>query len=284
MNTPTDARATAVAWDDAAQGWDQHSALIRDWLREATAAMLDAAAIVPGAKVLDVAAGAGDQTLDIAQRVGAQGQVLATDISPGILERAAHKLQAAGWRNVRTLQADAQALGLVGANFDAAVCRLGLMFCASPLLALQSIQLALAPGARFSGLVFAGPEANPCITITMQTALRHAGAAARNPFEPGSLLSLGRPGLMAALLQEAGFERIEVRPLSVPFAAPRCADSLAFVRSAGSPVRELLKPLNAPARERAWAEIAQRLEVFTTPDGWSGPNQLLLFMASKPVA
>lgn len=284
MNTPTDARATAVAWDDAAQGWDQHSALIRDWLREATAAMLDAAAIVPGAKVLDVAAGAGDQTLDIAQRVGAQGQVLATDISPGILERAAHKLQAAGWRNVRTLQADAQALGLVGANFDAAVCRLGLMFCASPLLALQSIQLALAPGARFSGLVFAGPEANPCITITMQTALRHAGAAARNPFEPGSLLSLGRPGLMAALLQEAGFERIEVRPLSVPFAAPRCADYLAFVRSAGSPVRELLKPLNAPARERAWAEIAQRLEVFTTPDGWSGPNQLLLFMASKPVA
>lgn len=284
MNTPTDARATAVAWDDAAQGWDQHSALIRDWLREATAAMLDAAAIVPGAKVLDVAAGAGDQTLDIAQRVGAQGQVLATDISPGILERAAHKLQAAGWCNVRTLQADAQALGLVGANFDAAVCRLGLMFCASPLLALQSIQLALAPGARFSGLVFAGPEANPCITITMQTALRHAGAAARNPFEPGSLLSLGRPGLMAALLQEAGFERIEVRPLSVPFAAPRCADYLAFVRSAGSPVRELLKPLNAPARERAWAEIAQRLEVFTTPDGWSGPNQLLLFMASKPVA
>ena len=284
MNTPTDARATAVAWDDASLGWDQHSALIRDWLREATAAMLDAAAIVPGAKVLDVAAGAGDQTLDIAQRVGAQGQVLATDISPGILERAAHKLQAAGWRNVRTLQADAQALGLVGANFDAAVCRLGLMFCASPLLALQSIQLALAPGARFSGLVFAGPEANPCITITMQTALRHAGAAARNPFEPGSLLSLGRPGLIAALLQEAGFERIEVRPLSVPFAAPRCADYLAFVRSAGSPVRELLKPLNAPARERAWAEIAQRLEVFTTPDGWSGPNQLLLFMASKPVA
>lgn len=283
MNTPTGARATAVAWDDAAQGWDQHSALIRSWLREATDAMLDAAAIAPGAKVLDVAAGAGDQTLDIAQRVGAQGQVLATDISPGILERAAHKLDAAGWRNVRTLQADAQALGLDGANFDAAVCRLGLMLCASPLRALQSIHLALAPGARFSGLVFAGPKANPCLAITMQTALRHASAAARNPFEAGSLLSLGRPGLMAALLQEAGFERIEVRPLSAPFATPSCADYVAFVRSAGSPVRELLKPLEAPARERAWAEITQRLEVFSTPEGWFGPNQLLLFVASKPI-
>lgn len=284
MNTQTDAHATALAWDDAAAGWDRHSALIRDWLRQATAEMLDAAAIAPGAKVLDVAAGAGDQTLDIAQRVGARGQVLATDISPGILERAAHKLHAAGWRNVRTLQADAQALGLGGANFDAAVCRLGLMFCPTPLRALQSVHGALAPGARVSGLVFAGPEANPCITITMQTALRHAGAAARNPFEPGSLLSLGRPGLMAALLHEAGFEQVEVRALSVPFATPRCADYVAFVSSAGSPVRELLKPLEAPARERAWAEIAQRLEVFSTPGGWSGPNQLLLFVASKPVA
>ena len=281
MKAPIDPHTAALAWDDAALGWDQHSALIRDWLREASAAMLDAAGIVPGAKVLDVAAGAGDQTLDIAQRVGVLGHVLATDVSPGILARAATKLDAAGWRNVRTLQADAQALGLGGANFDAAVCRLGLMFCASPLRALQSIHLALAPGARFSGLVFAGPEANPCITITMQTALRHAGATARNPFEPGSLLSLGRPGLMATLLHEAGFERVEVRPLSAPFATPRCEDYVAFVRSAGSPVRELLKALDAAARERAWAEIAQRLAVYSTPGGWSGPNQLLLFAASK---
>ncbi len=282
MKMPVENGDSALAWDDAAQGWDQHSGLIRDWLSQATAEMLDAVAIAPGAKVLDVAAGAGDQTLDIAERVGAQGQVLATDISAGILERAARKLQAAGWRNVRTLQADAQALGLAGANFDAAVCRLGLMFCASPLGALRSIHLALAPGARLSGLVFAGPEANPCLAITMQTALRHAGAAARDPFEPGSLLSLGRPGLLDALLHESGFEKIAVRPLSTPFATPRCADYVDFVRSAGSPVRELLKALDAPARERAWADIAQRLEVFSTPGGWSGPNELLLFAASKP--
>ena len=284
MNTHVAARTTAQAWDDAALGWDRHSALIRGWLGDATAAMLDAAAIAPGAKVLDVAAGAGDQTLDLLQRVGAQGQVLATDISPRILERAVHKLAAAGWRNVRTLVADAQALGLAGANFDAAVCRLGLMFCTSPLRALQSIRLALAPGARCSGLVFGGPQANPCVAITMQTALRHAGAAARDPFAPGALLSLGRPGLLAALLHEAGFEQIDVRPLSAPFATPSCQDYVAFVRSGGSPVREVLDVLDAPAREDAWAEIAQRLDAYSTPGGWSGPNELLLFTARKPAA
>ena len=72
-------------WDDAAQGWDHHATSIRTWLHGATAAMLDAAQLTRGARVLDIAAGAGDQTLDIAQRIGPGGAVLATDISPRIL-------------------------------------------------------------------------------------------------------------------------------------------------------------------------------------------------------
>ena len=39
--------------------------------------------------MLDVAAGAGEQTLRIARRVGPTGQVLATDIAPDLLARAA---------------------------------------------------------------------------------------------------------------------------------------------------------------------------------------------------
>ena len=51
--------------------------------------MLDAAAVSEGAAVLDVAAGAGGQTLAAARRVGPTGRVLATDISPAILDLAA---------------------------------------------------------------------------------------------------------------------------------------------------------------------------------------------------
>jgi ubiquinone/menaquinone biosynthesis C-methylase UbiE len=273
---------TALAWDDAAHGWDQHSALIGQWLHAATTDMLDAADIVPGAKVLDLAAGAGDQTRAIAHRVGPHGEVLATDISPGILDLAVRNLRAAGYHQVRALTADMQALDLNGAQFDAAVCRLGLMFCHDPLRALQAVHAALAPSARFSGLVFSAPAANPCITITMQTAQRHAGAGAADPFAPGALLSLGRPGLLPALLQDAGFECIDVQPIAVPFHTPRVEDYVAFVRSAGSPVRELLKPLDTAMREHAWADITQQLNQFSTPHGWAGPNELLLFSAAKP--
>ena len=51
--------------------------------------MLDASKITAGSRVLDVAAGAGGQSLAAARRVGPTGHVLATDISPAILDYAA---------------------------------------------------------------------------------------------------------------------------------------------------------------------------------------------------
>ena len=73
----------------AAEAWDRWSPLLARWLGPATEAMLDAAGVVPGARVLDVAAGAGEQTLVAARRAGPAGHVLATDISPTILRYAA---------------------------------------------------------------------------------------------------------------------------------------------------------------------------------------------------
>jgi ubiquinone/menaquinone biosynthesis C-methylase UbiE len=55
----------------------------------ATELMLDLAEVRTGSRVLDVAAGTGDQTLIAAQRVGPTGYVLATDISGSMLKLAA---------------------------------------------------------------------------------------------------------------------------------------------------------------------------------------------------
>lgn len=76
---------TRQLWDAAAEAWDRWTPLLREWLGPATERMLDMAGVRPGSRVLDVAAGAGDQTLQAAERVGTRGQILATDISPTIL-------------------------------------------------------------------------------------------------------------------------------------------------------------------------------------------------------
>jgi SAM-dependent methyltransferase len=281
----THAEASSAAphpWDKAAEGWSRNSALINAWLADATPAMLDAAGIAPGLRVLDVAAGAGGQTLDIARRVGPSGQVLATDISPRILELARGNLCAAGVDNVQTQVADAQALGLEGAGFDAAVCRLGLMFCDAPQSALSGIAAALKPGGRFAAVVFSRPQANPCVAILMATACRHAGLPPPAPFEPGSLLSLGKPGLMAQLLEAAGFAGIEVREMAAPFRLPSSTHYLDFIRSSGSPIMRILAPLSEPARNAAWDDMESQLNRFAGPQAWEGPNELLLCSARLP--
>lgn len=276
MNPTALKAATREQWNESAAGWDAHSPAIRAWLNEATKAMLNMAGVRPGQRVLDVAAGAGDQTLDIAERVGPTGQVLATDLSPIILALALANARRAGFANVEVMTADCEKLGLDGAGFDAGVSRLGLMFLPEPERGLSSIKAALKPGAAFCAMVFSGPEANPCVSILMQTALAHAGIPPRDPFSPGGLLSLGKPGLMDKLFGQAGFSTVATTCMSAPFRLPSVDDYLEFVRASASPIQMILSRLDDAARAAAWEDMRAKLSVFSGVDGWVGPNELLL--------
>jgi len=272
---------TRVQWDEAAEGWDRHGPKIREWLCGPTDAMLKMAGISVGQTVLDVAAGAGDHTLDIADRVGADGAVIATDISEGILTYALGNAVRAGHANVRIHPADAEDLGLEAATFDAAVCRLGLMFLPSPLTGIKEIHRVLKPGGRFCGMVFAGPDMNPCLRILMSTAMRHAGLASRDPFQPGGLVSLGKPGLMDDLMHQAGFQSVATTRMEVAFRLPTTADYLGFVKDSAGPILQILAPLDDVARAAAWKDIETQLDVYQTANGWIGPNTLLLTAGQK---
>lgn len=281
MDTEAFKAATRIQWDKAARSWNDHTPRIRAWLRGSTDAMLDMAGIRRGARVLDVAAGAGDQTLDIAERVGPGGVVLATDLSPAILEFAQANARRAGFGNVETRVADGEYLGLDETAFDAAVCRLGLMFFPNPLQGLREMHHALKPGAGICTMVFAGPATNPCITTLMSTALRHAGVPPRDPFRPGGLLSLGKPGLLDELFGRAGFRDVATTRLDAPFRLPSAADYIDFIRTSASPIQQILATLDAAAANLAWAEMEARLKQFDVATGWEGPNELLLTAARR---
>lgn len=283
--TPPDGPAFKAAareqWDRSAPGWNAHTAEIRAWLRPATDAMIDMAGIGSGDAVLDVAAGAGDQSLDIAQRVGPTGRVLATDLSPAILALARDNARLAGHGNVQTLVADGEALPVPPASFDAVVCRLGLMFFPDPQQGLRAMHRALRTGGGICTVVFSRPERNPCIGLLMATALRHAGLPARNPNQPGGLLSLGQPGLCDQLFQSAGFRQVATTALDAPFRLPTARHYLDFVRASASPIQQILGRLEPEAAEAAWADMEERLGQFNTPGGWVGPNELLLTAAQR---
>ena len=263
-------------WDAAAAGWNHHGSIIRDWLATPTRMMLEMAGVGPAMTVLDLAAGAGDQTLDLAARVGPTGRVVATDISARILGYARRNAIQAGYDNVETRVADAEQLDFQPSQFDAAICRLGLMLLPEPEKALQGVLCALKAGGSFSAVVFSGPEANPCIRILMATALRHAQMEARDPWQPGGLLSLGKPGLLDDLLRQSGFRNVITVRVQAPFRLPSAEHYLHFVRASASPIQQILAPLPEASRDAAWADMKAQLDAFHGDAEWIGPNELLL--------
>ena len=101
-----------------------------------------------------------------------RGDVLATDLSPAIVALARDNAARAGFEHVETRVADGEDLGVPEASFDAALCRLGLMFFPNPLQGLREMHRALRPGGGACTMVFSRPEQNPCVTILMSTALK----------------------------------------------------------------------------------------------------------------
>lgn len=268
-------------WDEAAAGWNAHTGIIRTWLRASTDLMLLSAGIDTGMRVLDVAAGAGDQTLDIAVKVGHAGSVVATDLSGQTLGYARTRVTEAGYGNIETLQCNGQNLPLGDSSFDAVVCRLGLMLFSEPRQGLTEMHRVVRPGRKVSALVFSAPEKNPCLGIMASTAAKHGKLIGTDPFKPGSLLSLGRAGELEAMFRQAGFSATISTTVSAPFMLPSARHYIDFVRESGAPVIKMLAHLNPEAQQEAWSEMEQRLASFDTGTGWAGPNELLLVTGTR---
>ncbi|MBC8118768.1 MAG: methyltransferase domain-containing protein, partial [Burkholderiaceae bacterium] len=135
---------TRAQWQAAADAWRQWGPFLGEWLGAATGQMFDLARIGTGSRVLDVAAGAGEQSIAAARRVGAGGHVLATDIAPALLDHARADARAAGLSNVETRELDGEALSEVpAASFDAAISRVGLIYFPDQLRSLAGIRHAL---------------------------------------------------------------------------------------------------------------------------------------------
>jgi ubiquinone/menaquinone biosynthesis C-methylase UbiE len=84
-------------------------------------ALLDAAALQPGGRVLDVGCGVGDTTLDAARRVGPSGLALGVDDSLTMLQKARRRAADAGLAHVGFVHANAQTQRFAPLRFDAIV-------------------------------------------------------------------------------------------------------------------------------------------------------------------
>ena len=132
------------------------------------------AGIREGSRVLDVAAGAGGQSLTAARRAGDGGSVLATDISPNLLDFAASRAREAGLSNVDTAVLDGEQLDVEAGSFDAVISRVGFIYFPDQQAALRGMRRALAPGGKLAGIVYSTALANQFFSIPVSIIRRRA--------------------------------------------------------------------------------------------------------------
>lgn len=145
MDARLQRRVQRYGWDLAAADYE---ALWHRQLADAQTALLAAAALRGGERVLDVACGTGLVSFAAARSVGPAGRVLGVDLSGAMVDAARERAVQREVRNAAFARMDAESLALPDASFDVALCALGLMYVPNPEQALREMRRVLRPGGR----------------------------------------------------------------------------------------------------------------------------------------
>lgn len=273
-------QTTEQQWQDAAEAWHRWGPTLAAWLGPATDTMLDMARIGVGEHVLDVAAGAGQQTLDVARRVGPSGYVLATDIAANLLAFAAGEVQRSGATNVACRRMDGEHLEVKDASFDAVISRVGLIYFPDRTRALAEMYRALKTGGRVAAMVYSTPDRNQFFSTPVAIIRRRANLGPPVPGQPGPFC-LGGPGVLENALASAGFRDVEVKAIPAPLKLASSRECVRFERDSFGALHQMLSGLDDVGRQAAWEEIAGELARFDGRLGFVGPCEMLVGVGVK---
>ncbi len=103
----------------------------------------------PGETVLDIGCGAGFDTLIAARQVGPGGRVIAVDMTPAMLEKAAAGARELGLNNVDCRQGLAEELPADSASVDVVISNGVINLCPDKVGVMKEVHRVLKPGGRF---------------------------------------------------------------------------------------------------------------------------------------
>ena len=206
-------REVAAMFDGVARRYDLTNTVLslgrdRGW-RRATREALD---LQPGERVLDLAAGTGVSTEELA-RSGAQA--VGVDISIGMLQAGAH-------REVTLLAGDALALPFADASFDAVTISFGLRNIHDTRAAVREMARVTRPGGRLVVCEFSTPTLAPFRAVYLEYLMRALPTVARgvssNPdayvYLAESIRAWPDQAALAAIIGECGWKKVAWRNLT----------------------------------------------------------------------
>jgi ubiquinone/menaquinone biosynthesis C-methylase UbiE len=245
-------------WSSVADGWERYDQWFEVQTKPLTDWMVEVAGIRPGSQVLDVACGTGQPAIAAAQRAQPDGKVVATDLSPQMVEAARRIAAAAGIQNLEFRVMDAERIDFPDNSFDAVTCRFGLMFCPEPSRAAADMLRVLKPGSRVSLTVWGAPTLNPFFMKIIGPLAAITGTAPPDPQAPG-IFRFAQPGALEQTLKAAGFRDVSVEPTELIFEWESAEAYWEMQLALAAPIRVAVQTLPAETVEKLKASVIEGL-------------------------
>jgi enediyne biosynthesis protein CalE5 len=267
-------------WDTASQGWREWSELIDASTSPVSKRLVELAGIKEGDRVIDIAAGYGEPSLTAAKVVGAEGSVVATDISAGMLAFGRERAAAAGVENIEFVESDASSLDFPSRTFDAAISRWGIIFEPEGEATAARVRGFLEPGARMAISSWGPPDRVPMISAPMMTVLQKLNV---DPPPPGTPGPLSRPTheAIGGLLQGGGFSDVEVEELEIDFEWDSPEVFTKFTQGIVAPITAMVSQQPQEVQEATWQAVTDAAAAHADDDGRIRMTNLVLLAAGK---
>jgi SAM-dependent methyltransferase len=265
-------------WERMAARWGANADDMRGFGMPVSSWLIDAVALQPGQRVLELAAGPGDTGFLAAELIAPGGLLISSDAAEAMLEVARERAGRLRIDNVEFKQLSLEWIDLPTADVDAVLCRWGLMFAIDPGAALREVRRVLRPGGRVALAVWDEPELNPWMTIPRQALTEAGHLEAPDPSLPGPF-SLSAPGLLRELLEEAGFTDVVIDGVPVQ---RRFADARAYMAQTVA-ISEIIAArwpkLSDAERESVITRVAELAEPYAGSEGILLPGRTLVAAA-----
>jgi ubiquinone/menaquinone biosynthesis C-methylase UbiE len=258
VNLPQNIDWNSFGRTNASQKWRRQSAAMGN---DMTRAIVAAAQVRSGVRVLDIACGTGEPAISIAELLAHSGEVVGVDISPAPLKIARDRATQRGLSNVTFQQADAHELPFPDNSFGGITSRLGVMFFPDLPRALREMHRVLRPECRATLLVW-GPMAQPYFQTTIGTVL-HLLPGAVAPESGRKMFALGDPGVLSQALLQAGFSQVKEEIVTVPWTwlgTPK--EVWEYFQDVTVPFASLIQSIPADRREEIDAEVVNAISQY----------------------
>ena len=222
-------RAQREYWsDEGARQYQDHRETNESLFAPFGQAMLGAARLRPGDRVLDVGCGHGTSTIEAAEWVAPSGRVVGVDISAAMLVPAQRRVAERGLDNVELLQADAQTYPFDPDAFDAVISRFGTMFFEDPETAFANLARALRPSGRLVFVCWQEPRNSEWVAVALGAVVATLGRAPDlgPPRAPGPF-AFADGDRLTRLLTARGFREVTLESVTRPVRVGRDLDDAA---------------------------------------------------------